>query len=245
MSTINDVKTFENLNFGTKVSTVSQETVYVNVDGRMIRDYAQAYIKESRRLNPEAIAEVNLTLDELTQYFKFLLKCRVQSLSPDGLSIWRRIKQCYIPSFFQFVLSQIGIYVDYSYGLKFIPVYDEEVPKLKSSSDEGSDEGIDYFATSDKIAFFTHYGLAATRDAMPRNVEGDPDTMGFIISGDYVYGRRIDQHPICSYVAAFLGFKLSEDSAFKMLYRVRYDDVEFIKESLIHEEAIYGSRSNI
>lgn len=219
---------FKNLNFGTKVSTVKQETVEVTINPEMFRDYAQAYVKEALRINPLAFQEIGLTSEELYDYFIFLLISRIESLSPKGCKLWRELKACYIPDFFQFVLTQVGVVIDQASGLKFVPVY------------SGAKPDVDYLATSSKIEFFTHYGLTACKDAMPRGVEGDLETMSFIIIGDYVYGRNETLTPLCSYVAAFLGLKLSEELTFKMLYRVRYDDVEFIKSMLINERSIYG-----
>lgn len=219
---------FMNLNFDTKPSTVKQETVYVTVNPEMFNDYADAYVAEARRINPVAFEELHLTSDELRDYFLYLLICRLESLSPNGCPEWRKLKACYIPDFFQFVLSQIGVYIDQTHGLKFIPKYDGQKPN------------INYLEISGKIEFYTRFGLAATKDSMPRGNDGDPDTMGFVILGDYVYGRNEIQAPLCSYVAAFLGLKLSEEATFKMLYRVRYDDVEFIKDMLINERSIYG-----
>lgn len=218
---------FQNLNFGTKVSTVKQEIVEVQVDPVMFRDYAQSYFREAQRVNPLAMKEMNLTVEELEDYFLTLLNARIQSLRPEGCPMWRTLKLCCIPDFLQFALSTIGIFVDQAYGLKVVPVFNYE----------GKGNVLD---TSAKIEFLMKFGLAAVKDAMPRGIDGDPDVMSLIIINDYVYGRRDDHLPLASYVAAFLGLKLTEETAFKMLYRCRYDDVSFISDMLMHERSILG-----
>lgn len=217
---------FNSLDYGTKPSTVKQEVVKVNVNPKMVEKYAEAYVREAARCNPVAFEDVALSIEELFNYFKFLLKCRIECLQPEGCRLWRQLKACWIPDFFQFSLSMIGLYIDEAHGLKFVPVYEEEI------------ESIDYLSISEKIRFFTNHGLSATKDAMPRNEMGDPDVMGFVIIDNFTYGRKDTANPITSYVAAFLGLKLVEETTFKMLYRVRYDDVDFICDMLTHDGSV-------
>jgi len=217
---------YKNLDFGTKPSTASLEDVVITVDGGMIADYSQAYIREAFRVNPLKAEQLQLTEEELSSYFKGLLSIRIQSLQPGGCKDWRVAKQLTIPSFYQFVLSTIGIVTDHIHGLRFIPEFNADYD-IQAMLD-----------TSNKVESLMLDGLTASKDAMPRGIEGDKDVMSFVILGSYVYGRCEDHSPIAAYVAAFLGFKLQEEATFKMLYRVRYEDISFIRDSLTHERSI-------
>ena len=112
-------------------------------------------------------------------------------------------------------------------GLRFIPTlkHPVEIDKL--------------LTVSDKLRAFIPDGVSLHKDAFPRGTEGDPETMSMAIVGQYVYSQSKDAHPIASYVASFLGFKLMEEATFKMLYRVRYDDITFIKSMLLREESVF------
>lgn len=226
---MNATESYRNLDFGTKPSTAEIQEVVVTVSGDMVADYAAAYIREAQRLNPLKFQQLELTIEEVENYLLALLAIRIESLQPGGSPNWRSAKQMTIPSFFQFVLAMIGIVTDHIYGLKFIPTFTHEYD-IK-----------EMLEISSKIESLIVDGLPASKDAMPRTIEGDKDVMSFVILGSYVFGRTENLAPIASYVAAFLGFKLQEEATFKMLYRVNYEDVAFIRDSLMHERSILCS----
>lgn len=216
-----------NFDFGTKPASVELEVVEVAIDSQlMLSDYAKAYVSEFQRRNPVRAETVGLTDDELFYYFEGLIALRVQSVRGE-CKVWREAKQLLIPSWIEFTLSQIGEVVDVDRGLKLVPVFQKDVDISKM------------LATSDKLRAFLPDGISLHKDAFPRSREGDAETMAMAILGSYVQSQSKDSHPISSYVAAFLGFKLKEEAAFKMLYRVRYDDVQFIRAMLLREEAVY------
>ena len=228
---MNDVS-FKNLDFGTKPSTVSMETVEVTINPEiMIGDYAKAIINELNRRNPIRFKSTIIdgkSLDEelLDYYIKGLLQIRIESLTGTSIN-WRKAKQLAIPVFIQFVLSQVGIVIDHARGLKFQPTLhiEYDIDKLLS--------------ISNALEFFMDDGVTMLKDAFPRTPEGDFDVMSMVIVNDYVMGQKDDHHPLSSYVSAFLGLKLKEETAYRMLYRVRYDDVSFITEMLMHERSIF------
>lgn len=92
--------------------------------------------------------------------------------------------------------------------------------------------------TSSRLRAFEVDGVSMHKDAFPRDKEGDQDMMTMAVIGDYVKSMSETPHPIQSYVSAFIGAKLEEEAAFKVLYRVRYDDVKFIRAMLLHEESL-------
>lgn len=220
-------ESFQSLNFGTKPTSTSLESIDVTIDKDLIlTDFASAYFKELVRRNPVRVDAVGITEDELSAYFTGIVTLRVECVN-GVCKVWRQIKQLLIPAWIEFVITQIGEVIDVDRGLKIRPVISE-------SYDLDA-----MFETSDKLRAFITDGVVLNRDAFPREQTGDYETMSMAIINDYVQSQSKDSHPIASYVAAFLGFKLQEEAAFKMLYRVRYDDVEFIKSMLLREGSLF------
>lgn len=217
---------FNDLDFGTKARAVKQEVIEITIDPELIMEgYAKAYVAELNRRNPDRLKASGITHQALHEYFKGLLAIRIQSLE-GNLHDWRKAKQLYIPSWIEFAISRVGIVVDAKLGLKFVPKAD-----------------INYDMTSlldmsDQLQTFLADGVVLHRDAFPRTEEGDMEVMSMAIIDGYVRSGKDDAHPISAYIAAFLGFKLKQETAFQMLYRVCYDDVDFIRDMIIHEEKL-------
>lgn len=223
---MSDLKNHFQLNYGTKPTTMSLETINVMVEPTtFVGDYAKAYCAELLRRNPDRFDASELDEEELNAYFLGLIGIRLDQIQ-GNCKVWRQAKELYIPSWIQFILSGIGIVTDYNRGLALSP---------KFKSDYDIDRMLN---TSNKLRVFSSDGVSMHKDAFPRDVEGDPDMMGMAIINGYVQSMTEIPHPIQSYVAAFLGLRLEEEATYKMLYRVRYDDVNFIKQMLMHEEAI-------
>lgn len=215
-------------NFETKPTTVKLDSIHVTIDtALMISDFAGAYVKELRRRNPIRFDAVELSEKDLDSYFKGLIAMRVDSVN-DSLTCWREAKQLLIPAWIEFVMSSIGTVLDTDRGLKIIPTCDEKYDIKEMQS------------ISDKLRTFKSDGITLLQDAFPRTREGDVDTMSMAIIDNYVRAMSKDAHPIASYVAAFVGLKLKEQQAFEMLYRVRYDDVDYIKHMLLSNEEVLG-----
>lgn len=227
-----------NFDFGTKPTTDQLEEIKVEIHpDLMIGDFGIAYAKELMRRNPvkfeawvisresEELDHLSAVAKELTEYFTGLIQIRVDSVV-SSVPKWREAKKLYIPTWIQFTLTQIGEVVDTVRGLRFTPAMSEtyDINNL--------------LVTSDKLRAFIVDGVSMHLDAFPRDREGDKDLMGMAIIDGYVRSMSELPHPIYSYVSAFLGAKLESEAAFKMLYRVRYDDVEFIRSMLMHEEAL-------
>lgn len=219
---------FSNLDFGSKPTTVKLETIDVTINPELIiNDFASAYLKELHRRNPEKFEAVKLTEVELQEYFATLIRFRVLSIQPDRWVDWFRAKALYIPVWIQFCMAQVGIVIDRDRGLKFRPVMDDleyDMPKM--------------LEISDKLQSFISDGVVLVKDAMPRGDEGDIETMSIALIEGYVMSQTKYSHPISSYVAAFLGFTLKREIDFKMLYRIRYDDVDFVRDMLLAEVSI-------
>lgn len=214
------------LDFGTVPTTSELTEVKVKIEPEtMVKPYATAYIAELQRRNPVKFSAIGLTEEELYFYFTQLLIIRVRSVE-DKLTCWRQAKKLMIPDWIQFTLTQIGVAIDRNRGFKFVPVIDGEVELDKA------------LAISSKLESFEIDNVGMSQDAFPRETSGDLDTMSMAVIDGYVKGINVS-HPISSYVSAFLGSKLMEEQAFSMLYRVRYDDIKFITQMLLHTKEVY------
>lgn len=214
--------------FGTRPTTAKMEKIILNLNPDvMVNDYARAYVKELFRRNPVRATEARLTEEELSYYFSGILAIRVKSINNDCPE-WRQAKALYIPCFYEFVITEVGKVVDADRGFEIVPYY-------VASYDMDS-----LLEISERLRIFMADGIAMVKDAFPRTDAGDRDAMTMAIIDGYVRSMSKDAHPIASYVSAFLGAKLKEEETFNLLYRVRYDDVEFIRSMLLREATLYG-----
>lgn len=220
---------FNSLELGvTKPIAVKQETIYVEISSdNLLVDYGKAFVKEAIRKNPELMTQVNLTEEEVANYCEYLLAQRISFLN-DECKDWRKLKALYIPSYIQYVLSMVGEVNIRELGLLIKPSME---PKLQLTFDEA-------LAISDKISFFVD-DLQIVKDAMPRSTDGNVDVMSCALINGYVRALQQIQHPASTYVAAFMGMKLKEETAFQVLYRRQYDDVALIQTTLLREKSIF------
>ena len=217
---------YEALDFGTTPTTSELLEVKVMLSPEtMVKPYAKSYHNELYRRNPVKAQAVGLTEDDLYFYFSQLLLIRVQQVN-DTLMYWRQAKALYIPDWIQFTLTQVGYAIDRNKGFKFVPVLDGEVDMNKCLD------------ISNRIQSFEIDNVGMSHDAFPRETSGDLDTMSMAVIDGYVKGVNVS-HPISSYVSAFIGAKIMEEQAFSMIYRVRYDDVDFIAHMLLNTKEIY------
>lgn len=221
----NNTFTFD---FGTKPNTLRLEKIEVKVNPqRMLKDFALAYERELYRRNPIRANEAKLDQEQLYKYFCGLLALRIQSIKGES-KFWRQAKNLAIPAWVQFTLATVGQVFDYDRGLELIPTMDDTSVDMSFM-----------LSTSSTLLAFEGDGVHLLLDAMPRDTKGDAEVMSFALIDDYVMGMAKTAHPISSYVAAFLGFELQKGAAFNALYRVRYDDIEFIKSMLMSTKEVF------
>lgn len=219
------IENFANMDFGTKVSTVALDEICVIIDpSAMLGDFAQAYVDELYRRNPTRATSIGMSKEEIEAYFTGLLAIRVESVN-GVCKCWREAKQLYIPSWIEAVISKVGMVTDVERGIIFKPV-------LSVTYDL-----TEMLATSTKLQAFVADGVTMHKDAFPRSNDGDKDVMMMAIINGYVMSVAVT-HPFASYIAAFLGLKLRQEEALSVLYRVRYDDFNFVKAMLLQEESI-------
>lgn len=228
----NTTKDFAQFDLGTNAPiSVPMETIEVVVTAMdMVSDYARAFVREAAKLEYERFKQVGLTEEEMVAYAKFLLHERVKSIH-DDCPDWRRLKSLYIPVFLQYSLRMIGKVVKRDIGITLIPIVDEnEMADVITLSQA--------LLISEKISYFER-SLSMVQDAMPRTPNGDDSVMSTALVAGYVRSMVRVEHVVDTYVSAFLGMKLKEENAFGVLYRVQYDDVEFIASALTRNPKLF------
>jgi hypothetical protein len=213
---------------GTKPISIPMETVEVSISSTdMIDSYAKAFCAEARRKNPLRAEQVNLTDDEVTQYADYLITKRVECVHNECQDA-RKLKVLYIPSYLQFVLETIGIYQDRTYGLKLVPIMEE---KSEMTFEEA-------LKVSEKIGSFID-DLQIVQDAMPRENVGHEGVMATALIAGYMRSYKTSVKPVDTYVAAFLKLQLVKEQSFAALYRIQYDDYDFIQAALTSYKGLF------
>jgi hypothetical protein len=215
------------LNFGSNGPIpVVMEDIHVQLDPSiMVDDYARAFVEEAARKSPLMADRVNLTAEEMINYARYLLRQRVLCIE-NKCADYRNLKLLYIPSFLQYAISMVGDVVIRDRGLHLIPEYEEEVISFSEA-----------LKISNKVGEFDTV-LQVVRDAMPRDSKGDVDTMSTALIASYARSLTKVQHEASVYIASFLGFKLKEEQAMKVLYRVQYDDINYIISAIMSRKEI-------
>lgn len=234
-----DLEKFKSLDYGTKPSTSKYEAVDVDINPDLIlKDWGDAYARDMERRNVKkyegtrinlSSGEVPLDGDLVFKYFANLLKIRVDYVN-DECHVWRQAKRLAMPAWIQFVISEVGLAYDRDRGLKFVP-HLELNKKYVMPID-------DMLLISVALLSFSNDGKPFFTDAFPRKPEGDIDLMSQALIESFVRGNDAHTAPVISYVTAFLGFTLRKEAELRMLYRITYDDVEFIRSMLVTDEKV-------
>lgn len=221
--------TFQQLDLGSvKPTSVPMETIDVELSSEnLLGQFGEAFVKEGWRVNPLRMEQIDLTPEEMEKYIRFLLAKRIECIT-GNCKDFRRLKVLYIPSWIQYNLSMVGIVTIRDKGLRLVPVMDDE---RVISYDEA-------LKISEKIGMLED-DLQIVQDGMPRSPEGDKDVMSTALIAGYVRSLEKVEHVSSTYVTAFLGMKLREDAAMAALYRVQYDDIEFIASALTTQRGLY------
>ena len=224
----NSNASFVNLDLGTtKPTTVPMETINVIINGDLVSDYGRAFVSEAKRVNPLKAEQVQLTAEEVDAYSRYLITKRIESIH-GNCDDFRKLKTLYIPVWIQYNLAMIGRVVMRDRGLTINPIE-------KQPSSMTFEEAI---KISEKIGAFED-DLQVVQDAMPRSSDGDRDVMSTALIADYVRSLTPVTHVASTYITAFMGMRLKEESAMAVLYRVQYDDVQYIATALTSQRGLY------
>jgi hypothetical protein len=223
----NEIGKFQDIDLGSGPPTsLPMEKVEVVISAEnLLGDYARGFIKRCRERHPLRAESLGITEEEVMKYCEFLLQRRVAFV--DGsITDSRKLKVLAIPAFIQYCLENVGLVRLIDKGLTLVPVFKGKVITL--------DEAI---VISEKIASFETI-TAVVFDAMPRDQYGNQEVMSMALIAGYVRGME-KVSPVHSYISAFLGLKLAKENVYSCLYRVVYDDVEFIRSALTRQEVLY------
>lgn len=218
---------FSGLDFSSKPNAVPMETIEVEIGCEMFQDYGKAFLNEAMRKNPLLAERVQLSITEIEEYVKYLMIKRIECVE-GNCADYRKLKTLAIPVWIQYNLSMLGEVKLRDKGIRL-------VPKSSFQTNLTFEQALEI---SKKVEMFID-DLQIVIDAMPRNIDGDHDVMMTAMIAGYM--RSIDKvaHPISTYVSAFMGFKLREEAAFKVLYRVQYDDIAFIASVLTQRRELF------
>lgn len=226
----NNFASLQNLDLGTvKPTPVVTETIEVNMSADVMMDrYAKAFVTEAIRKNPLLMERMNLTAEEVYQYCAFLLKERILFVKGQ-CPLFRKLKALYIPVWIQYILSCVGRVVIRNRGLVLMPIWKD------SDQDLTFEQAL---AISEKIGSLED-DLQIVQDGMPRTDSGDKDVMSSALIAGYIRSMNEVQHVSATYVAAFANAQLEKETAFSALYRVQYDDLDYIVSALVAQKGIY------
>jgi len=221
--------TLDSLSCGVGSVPVEKIEVEISTDA-LFGDYAKAFIEEAQRVNFNRFRTINLTEEDMEKYIWYLVSERVKFVHqncPD----WRKLKILYIPAWIQYNLRMIGLVEIREYGLLIDPII--KVPEDKEITFEQAHE------ISKKLGAMER-DMQIFDDAMPRSPKGDVDVMTTALISKYIRSIHPVTHVASTYVSAFMGMKIKEEAAFKVLYRIQYDDIDYIRQALTAERQIYA-----
>lgn len=226
---MNQESVFVQLDLGSaKPVSVPMETIQVVLSSEnLLGQFGKSFVKEGWRVNPLRMEQISLTSDEMEAYCKYLLAKRIECVNGDCKD-YRRLKCFYIPSWIQYNLSMIGLVIIRDKGIKLEPIMEDEDIICYD----------DALRISEKIGMLSD-DLQVVQDGMPRDIHGDKDVMSTALIAGYARSIEKVEHISSTYVSAFLGMKLKEEMAFKTLYRVQYDDLEFIAAALTTQRGLF------
>lgn len=222
------MNTFNDIEYGSRPHGISVEEINLTFNLDMFSDYAKAYYGEIQRRNIRKLEATQLSIDELDEYFRGLFIIRIKSLHNGGFKDWRQAKLLFIPAWIQLIISKYGVLNKPEFGLRIVPTIEAEI-NINN-----------LLITSQKLSSFTDDGMFMVRDGFPRDNEGDIDVMMMAVFENQVRGiiRPDNPSPLAQLVAAFTNQKIEQDTTFKALYRISYDEVDFIKSMLLNDRRL-------
>jgi hypothetical protein len=223
-----DLGHFQGIDLGaTKPTARQNDLVEVCIEpNHVLGNFSKAFVTEAERRNPLTFDRVGLTELEVESYAHYLMTKRVESVRQECKD-FRKLKVLWIPSFVQYALRLVGQVTIYGEGLILTPIMKEASVMTFAQALE----------ISEKIGAFCS-DLQLVQDAMPRDIQGNLDVMSTALIAGYVCARK-EVHVAATYVCAFLGLKLQQEAAFQVLYRLRYDDLDYLASALVTQKGLF------
>ena len=201
---------------------VPTETITVKLNpADFVGDYAKAIVSRCMNHNEQEFERHPISVDQVTSYCEFLFTKRVDQVN-DRLQgkEWRQMKNLYVPVFIEYAMTTVGIVRLRDEGLEIVPECDASSMTMEEAEQ-----------ISQTLYWFCDQ-ISLVQNGFSTSVEGNADVMSCAVIKDYVLGRKKVTEVTASYLAAFMGFKLAEETTFSALYRVQYDDLAYIKSAL-------------
>lgn len=216
------------LGLGAKPVPTNFIDIKVTVNSERVDVYAEAFVMESVRKAPLLSEKYPISKNEMIAYTRFLLSQRVAQVN-GNCPLWRRLKVLYIPDFIQLALDKIGIAIDRTYGIKFVPEFSTD--GFDSGEVDGTFDISEAIEFSEKLSLYEDY-IHMQKDAMPRKIEGDLHTMSMIAIDGYLRSYLTDCHEEAEAIAAFWNSHVVEDQVVNALFRQTYDPVDYVMTAL-------------
>lgn len=228
----------------THTSTAKLQEIPVRMDLLLFEQFAKGLEADLQRRNWKLFDNSNISVEDLFKYLALPLVYRISdfegvpknetnSFKYYGDLPRHQVNNLNYPFWIEHVVAQVGIAVDYDYGLKFVPqlLLTEEV-NLHLDRDK-------IIAIHHLLGAYEEYGLALVTNVLPKGTEGNIDVMAMTIIEDIVKSYK-HLHPAGSYVAAFLGNKIAQQKEWSSLFRVSYEEVEYIRTQFQISSHLYG-----
>lgn len=161
--------------------------------------------------------KVQLTEEEITYYFGYILQQRIRRCNHQKVN-FSFLNDLWVPTFFATAIAMIGRHDETARGFTFVPKCDDEVKYDESRILEISQK-----------FFRLNPVLQLVHGAAPRDINGDPEVMTMACINDHVRGMTSADHPLMTYLSAFLNARIVEEVAFSGLYNVQYDSLARIR----------------
>ena len=213
MSTLDQLLTTNDFN-GHKNARHDDITVVIT-DDNIAKPYVHGFISEMYRINPIFSKAIQLSEEELMDYINYLISERCKQVNGD-YHARNRNKNMWIPDFIQYVISMIGIVEKRELGLRMIPEYGSEVISYEQAT-----------VVSNKLAQTQDF-MSLSRNAFPKDEFGDAEVMTTVLVSTSVKSMNVLTHPVNQLITAFLGMRLKEEAMHGILYRVQYDDLQYL-----------------
>lgn len=184
-------------------------------DDNIAKPYVHGFVSEMFRINPLFAKALELSEDDLMDYINYLISERCKQVNGD-FHVRNRNKNMWIPDFIQYVISMIGIVEKREHGLRMIPEYTSEVIDIERAT-----------VISNKLAQTQDF-MSVSRNAFPTDEFGDAEVMTTVLVSTSVRSMTTLTHPVNQLITAFLGMRLKEEAMHGILYRVQYDDLQYL-----------------
>lgn len=186
----------------------------------LLQDFSSAFYYELFRTQDRLVDKVEITSEELNDYFLGILYLRILDVEKNN-KFKKFESQILMPAWISFAISQIGEVIDTDYGFKFVPTMDFD--KLDIDA---------LMKTASKLKYFQDAGVELLSRAFPRTTDGDPNFMTLAVIKGEVRSYHKDNDPLSIYLSAFLDSTIKEQNTLSSLYRISYQDVDYVGQVL-------------